>query len=297
MAITMKGRSTIRSNPSANRAVRRIEPWTLEPKENTALAKLERAYLDALEAVDAVEARKVKAQTGGTLTPSGVLADTLGFAASVAAPALKKARNAVEQAKHEAAERRAKLVLKPADKSDAAGQMRRLWKLDKFNALPDAERNALTADVTTLDPELAQAFLEAPSYSKILPSSLQQIHDRALKAAHGEEAITELHDLEAGIKIADDVITAAREEVAQEVGGIAKLNAAAAPYEKMQSAAWLRKFGEEVRAFSIQNGRGYWNPATEGELENGMFFRTSEEWRMAQSGIVPQHLKENLNGK
>jgi hypothetical protein len=47
------------------------------------------------------------------------------------------------------------LVLKPADKTDAAGQMRRLWKLDKFNAMSDSERNAYLAKAgDNLDPEL-----------------------------------------------------------------------------------------------------------------------------------------------
>lgn len=55
-------------------------------------------------------------------------------------------------------------------------------------ASPDQERNALTADAATLDPELAQALLEMPGYSKILPSDLDQIRDRALVAQHGEEA-------------------------------------------------------------------------------------------------------------
>jgi hypothetical protein len=54
------------------------------------------------------------------------------------------------------AERRAKLELKPPDKTDAAAQILRLWKLDKFNALPDHERNALVA---SLDPDLAAAIL------------------------------------------------------------------------------------------------------------------------------------------
>jgi hypothetical protein len=103
---------------------------------------------DALSAVDAVEARKVTAEKSGTLTPSGVLADTLQFAASTLAPKLQKAKRAVEQAKSEAAERRAKLVLKPADKTDAAGQMRRLRKLDihcpTASAMPISPRPVIT---------------------------------------------------------------------------------------------------------------------------------------------------------
>jgi hypothetical protein len=151
----IKGRATIRANTPRGRQPRLIEPWVLEPKENTALAKLEKSYLDALESVDKLEARKASAEKSGTLTPTGVVSDTLQYAACTLAPALKKGRTAVEQAKHEAATRRAKLVLKPADKTDAAGQLRRLWKLDKFNAMSDSERNAYLAKADdNLDPEL-----------------------------------------------------------------------------------------------------------------------------------------------
>jgi RNA polymerase-interacting CarD/CdnL/TRCF family regulator len=97
----------------------------------------------------------VKAEKSGTLTPAGITSDTLPYAASTLAPALKKARTAVEQARHEAATRRAKLTLKKSDPTDAAGQMRRLWKLDKFNAMSDSERNAYLAKAgDNLDPEL-----------------------------------------------------------------------------------------------------------------------------------------------
>jgi hypothetical protein len=140
-----------------------------------------------------------------------------------------------------------------------------------------------------------------PEFSGLLRSDIERLHESALKAQHGEEALAELRDLETGIKIASDTIEAAREEVANEVGGIAKLNAASAPYEKLQSAAWLKKFMtdgvEEVRSFHVTGNRGYWNPASEEELENGMYFKTADEWRMAQSGIVPHQMKEHGNGQ
>jgi hypothetical protein len=71
------------------------------------------------------------------------------------APKLQKAKRAVERARAELVAKREKLTLKPADKTDAAGQMRRLWKLDKFNAMSDSERNAYLAKAgDNLDPEL-----------------------------------------------------------------------------------------------------------------------------------------------
>jgi hypothetical protein len=294
MTIAMKGRASIRSNPPPNRAVRRTELWTFTPTEKSTLAAVEKAYLEAFEVVDAFDMHKTKAAQGGAFTPQGLTNDALGFAARTSAPKLARARRIIEQAKHEAAARRNKLTLQPADKSDAAGQMRRLWKLDKFAAMSDSERNQYLAKAgDNLDPELQQAFLEAPEHSKLLPSDLERVRERALRAQHGDEAFTELHDLEAGIAIAADVVAAARETIALDVGGVAALDTAAAPYEKMQDAAWLRKFGDEVRSFHVNGNRGYWNPASPEEIENGAFFSTADEWRAAQAGVIPANLKPN----
>src|SRR5262245_20180455 len=106
---TMKGRITIRRekgsaapgdplNPMRPRS-RTIEPWTAEAPAGSTLSKLERAYLDALESVDAVEDRKASAAKSGKFTPQGVVDDTLAFAASTSAPKLKRARQALEAAK------------------------------------------------------------------------------------------------------------------------------------------------------------------------------------------------------
>lgn len=283
--VSMKGRHTVRANTPNGREPRHIEPWIFEPKENSTLSRLEKVYLDALEAVDSLEARKVRATQGGTLTPAGIASDMLGFAASELAPKLLKARRAVEQAKAEVVARREGLVLKPADKTDAAGQMRRLWKLDKFNSLPDAERNALVADVSTLDPELAQAFLEAPQQAKILPSSLRQIHDHALRAQHGEGTFAELADLEAGIKIADTTIAAAREEIAFEVGGTAKVDEAAKPFEKMAGAPWLRKFGDELGASTLRATKAIGIPRVRTRLRMASTLRAPTNGAWPRAGL------------
>jgi hypothetical protein len=109
-----------------------------------------------------------------------------------------------------------------------------------------AERNALTADVAAIDPELQQAFLEVPSYAKVLPSVLDEIRERALKAQHGEDEIAEVQKIEDAVRIAEDTVVVARQEVAFDVGGLAKFNEAAAPYEKAATAPWLRKYRASV---------------------------------------------------
>jgi hypothetical protein len=171
--------------------------------------------------------------------------------------------------------------------------MRRLWKLDKLAKMSDSARNSYIAEnIDSLDPELVQGILEVPEFSGVLPSDLERLRDRALRAQHGDEAITELVELEAGIKIADDVITVAREEVAQDVGGLAKLNDAAEPFEKAMGALWLRKTtgadGTEVVKVFKQLGpnNGCWPVATPTEIEAGRFFTSYDDWQAA-GGVWP----------
>jgi hypothetical protein len=49
--VSIKGRHTIRAHTPSGREPRLVEPWTFTPKENSTLHRLEKAYLDALEAL------------------------------------------------------------------------------------------------------------------------------------------------------------------------------------------------------------------------------------------------------
>jgi hypothetical protein len=145
-------------------------------------------------------------------------------------------------------------------------------------------------------------------YAKVLASDLDQIRERALTVQHGEEAIAELQELEAAIKVADDVIKVAREEVAFDVGGNAKLDAAAAPYEKAATAPWLRKYrrytpgsddsdkGVEVIGVWDETVKARVRPATEEEIANGVYYPNIEAYRRAQAGDVSFVAKEKQNG-
>jgi hypothetical protein len=192
------------------------------------------------------------------------------------------------------------LTLKPADKTDLAAQQRRLWKVEAYNRLPESTRNALTADVSTMDPELAAGLLEVgQQFANILPSSLQQLHEHALRQQHGDAVFAELENLSTGIKIAEDTIAAVREDVSLDVGGIAKLNEAAAPYERIAESVWLKKFADgEVRAFSVRNGRGYWDVATAEQIERGRNYPNAEAWRAAQAsiGVTPEPFRHTMGG-
>lgn len=207
------------------------------------------------------------------------------------APKLHRARQAIDLARKEASERREQLKLPETDKTDAAGQMRRLWKLDRFNAMPTDERNSFIAkNLDRLDPELVQAFIEAPEYSKILPSDLAQIRQRVVRAHHGSEVIDQLEQLEAGVAQADRAVRMAREELAIEAGvDLAKFNEAAAPHEEAP-APWLRMCWENgaevvrvVRFNADPSTGGTLSIPTQEELQTGKFYKDIHEYRKAHS--------------
>jgi hypothetical protein len=192
--------------------------------------------------------------------------------------------------------------LRSADPADAAGQIRRLWKLDKLAQMPDSERNLFIAErMGSLDPELRQAILEAPEYAKLLPSTLDHIRDGALREQHGEEALAEVAQLEEGIKIAEDVVTIAREEVAKDAGGAEKFEAAVKPYEKGNAAVWLKKFNvdgkEVVKSFEIVSPReGRWREATPQEQDEGVFYPDGDAYHRAQVEIIAAMNRSKQNG-
>ena len=305
-----KGRPTVRKVRPSGRQPRWIDLWDLRPKAGSTLERLERVYLTALEAIDQHEQRLAEARSSGKFTNPGLVDHSLTFAASTLMPRLYRERQAVEQAKAAVADRRVKLALKPPDKADAAAQILRLWKLDKFNALPDAERNSAVADVALLDPDLAAAILQAPAYSKVHASDLDRLRDHALRAQHRDEALAELHDLERGIAVAEGALVAVRDEIAADVGGEAALAKAAEPYERAATAPFLRKcqryetdpkFGKpfvrvkEEYVGAWQEGVG-WRPATEAEIANGIYYENYAAYQAAQNGDLSRVPSEKQNG-
>src|SRR5262249_49828613 len=106
LGFTPKGRETIRrrkgtgSLPSDPMRPDKLQSrvvglWVFDPKPNTTLAKLESAYLAALEIVDQVEARRSEAQASRKFTDDGVNAEVLQFAASTLAPKLHRNRQTI----------------------------------------------------------------------------------------------------------------------------------------------------------------------------------------------------------
>lgn len=291
-----KGRETIRRrngagglprdpltpDPPPSRA---IGLWTFSPKPNTIMAKLEAAYLAALEAVDQAEARRVEAQASGKFTDDGIIADVLEFAAGTLAPKLLRHRRTVEAARQEAQERRRSLTI-PIEKDTYAFALRQK-KLELLLQLPPAQRQK--AFERNVDPELAQAVVELnlpPDAIGISGSAQKLARDALMRAAHGPE-LDELDQLDTAIALADRAVRMAREELAIEAGvDPAKFDAAAAPFEK-GTGPWLKKVrqGNEevvrvVRWNANGNGGTLGTPNTN-ELEHGVFYRDFDEYRAA----------------
>jgi hypothetical protein len=283
-----KGRMTIRKGPSNGALNKNINLWELEPKPGTTLAKLEAAYLAALDGVEQVEKRKVEAKTSGRFTDEGVAADVLTFATSKVAPTFHRHGQAIAAAKKEAAELRGKLKLRPVDKTDLVGAMRRAEIRSWLRAMPADERNRyISKTLATMDGETALAIREMPpEMTGVLGSHREQLIDLALQAQHGE-AITELQDLERGIEVADRALTAAREEIAHESGvhDLRKFDDLAKPH--IGEAVWLRKYRKDdqeivgVLKWDADNRSGSVQPATPEEIELGQYFANYDEYRQA----------------
>ena len=69
---------------------RPVKLWTFDSKPNTALARLESAYMSGLDAVDRIEARTRSNAVSGKFTSEGVKDDALKFALGDLVPTLHR---------------------------------------------------------------------------------------------------------------------------------------------------------------------------------------------------------------
>jgi hypothetical protein len=235
------------------------------------VAKLESAFLRALNSVDAVIARRDEATKSGRFTADGVASDVLNFALSEAVPVLKRGRNAIASAKQEVAALREKTTLREPDTTDPWKVGLMLQAVDHFAAMTQKQRDALTRNPDNLDPITAVALVTAPaSLTGISKTHREQLIDRALQAQHGDK-IAELRELEQAIEAAESAVEAGRDEIRLEAGVFDphKFNQLAAPVEQKVSAPWLRKRFGQVHVVDLE--RREERPATSAEIESGVY--------------------------
>jgi hypothetical protein len=162
------GRSTIRKGGSLTGmhgpVSRPIKLWPFDSKPNTTIARLEQAYISALDAVDQIEERQRSIAASGKFTVDGVKDDPLKFAMSSLIPDLHRARTTIKKAKAEVAERKSKLKVEGPDKSDVAGAFRRMEIRTFLREMKaDDQTKYFAAHGNNLPAEVAMAILELPS--------------------------------------------------------------------------------------------------------------------------------------
>jgi hypothetical protein len=100
--------------------------------------------------------------------------------------------------------------------------------------------------------ELRQGLLEVgPRFANVHESSLQRIHEHAIKQQHGTEVFQEIEAIEEGIKVAEAAIVAAREEIALDCGGLKALDEAAKPYEQEEQDQRRRSSPEFQKRYML----------------------------------------------
>jgi hypothetical protein len=277
-----KGRMTIRAGSSEDkrngRDNKRIRAWEFQPKAGSTIAKLESAFLGALTAVDSVIARRDDATKSGKFTADGVASDVLNFALSEAVPVLKRGRNAIASAKQEAAALREKTKLREPDTSDPWKVGLMLRAVDRFTAMTQKQKDALTRNPDNLDPIMAEALVTAPASLTGMSRTHRQLIDRALQSQHGE-AIAELQELERAIEAAESAVEAGRDEIRLEAGVFDphKFNQLAAPVEQKVSAPWLRKRSGQINVVDLE--RREERPATPAEIETGVYAKDFDDYQ------------------
>ena len=286
-----KGRFTIRAGRSDDirngRKNTRVRSWEFDPKPGTTVARLENIFLGALNSVDTVIAKRDESARSGKFTAQGLDNDVLQFALNDAVPKLKRGRDTITAAKQELAALREKTKLGGPDVSDPWKVGLMLRAVDRFAAMTQDERNKLTRNPDALDPIEAAALVTAPaSLTGISETHRKMLVDRALQAQHGDK-LTELHQLERAIEVAESAVEAAREEVRLESGVFdpKTFNELAAPAEAKNNAPWLKKFKEGntevIRKIDIPEGQktGSAPLATPEEIERGIFADDADTYR------------------
>jgi hypothetical protein len=154
----------------------------------------------------------------------------------------------------------------------------------------------LSCNIDRLDPTVALAVIEAPAALSGAPQSVMtELHDRAIRAQHGE-AVDQLLELENAIRIADEANEAGREAVMHdlEIYDRAKFDELAAPFENKVAPVRLRKSrdaqGNEkiivVEPGYPESKTSRVRDARPEDLANGKEYKSFEEYQADRAAFV-----------
>lgn len=155
----------------------------------------------AMDAIEALEAKRLELAEPGTLTPKGLRDAVRQFAAKTTVPALRSVQHEIDKAERALAAERQKLSIPKPDPNDVAGAMIRAeWRAHLRAMKPGEVGKMLMQD--NPDPRALEAVFEVPAALVGLPQDLRDsIEERYIEATHGP-AVTALNDEKEAMKIA-----------------------------------------------------------------------------------------------
>jgi hypothetical protein len=274
--VYVKGRRKILQKDVPGRSNREIRMWTLEPKPGSTVERLERAYLDALSAVDLAEniGRELAADT--RYTDQGRQDQFKNHVLHQAVPVFHQGRRAISRARQELEEMRGRLQFPKGDPTDAAGAAARKEIREWLRGLPQSERDKITI-AEDIDPQLRAAILEAPAMlTGVAQTHLNLLKEKALREVHGS-LLDEIAELSSAIDMAASAVEAGRDSTRVDTGMTPEqFDVAAKSIEQRQGVAWLRRRGADTKVVDLE--RGVERAATADELATGIEAATHAEF-------------------
>jgi hypothetical protein len=274
--MVVKGRRKILQKDVPGRSNREIRMWSLESKPGSTVEHLERAYLNALSAVDLAESIGHQLAADTRYTDQGRQDQFKNHVLHQAVPVFHQGRRAISRARQELEEMRGRLQLQTGDPTDAAGAIARMEMRTWLRGLPQSERDKITI-AEDIDPQLRAAILEAPAMLTGVPQThLTLLKEKALREVHGS-LIDEIAELSSAIDMAASAVEAGRDSARVDTGLTAgEFDAAAKSIEQRQGVAWLRRRGAQTRFVDLE--RGLERAATADELATGIEAATHAEF-------------------
>ncbi|MCW2110270.1 hypothetical protein [Bradyrhizobium elkanii] len=268
----IKGRRKILSKDVPGRRNHDIRMWDLKSKPGTSVERLEKAYVEALAAVDLSESIGRQLQADARFTEQGREDQHRSHILNKGVPIFHHGRRTISRARQELDEMRGRLTLPKADPTDAAGAIARMEIRTWLRSLPQGERDKVTR-AENVDPQIRAAIIEAPAVmTGVADSHLSLLKEHVLREVHGS-LLDEITELTAAIDIAASAVEAGRDSARIDTGMTAEqFNEAAAPIEAREQVPWLRK-GKVVDL-----ERGVMREPTEDELANGVEAPNLEEF-------------------
>ncbi|MDN4988837.1 hypothetical protein QY049_37460 [Bradyrhizobium sp. WYCCWR 13022] len=273
----VKGRRKILPRDVPGRTNHDIRMWDLKSKPGSTIERLEKAYLDALGAVDSAESAGRQLSADTRYTEQGRQDQHRSLILNQGVPVFHQGRRTISRARQELDEMRSRLQLPKVDPADAAGAIARMEIRTWLRGLPQGERDKITRS-ENIDPQIRSAIIEAPAVmTGVADSHVSLLKEKALRELHGA-LMDEIAELSTAIDVAASAVEAGRDSARIDTGlTVEQFEAAAAPIEAKEQVPWLR------RGRVVDLERGVEREPTADELANGIEAQTLDEFNQRKA--------------